>query len=233
MTATYAGVVLGVHDVHKAYPRGSETVHALRGVTVRLHPGEMVALVGRSGSGKTTLLNVLAGWERPDRGQVVYDAAASAELPDTARRWDRLAIVPQTLGLLDELSIGENITLPLAAHGALTATQRSLVDALVDTLVLVGLVESDATEVSLGERQRAAVARALVTEPAVVLADEPTSHQDADHVDRVLDALRAAAGRGTACLVATHNPELLAAMDRVVELHDGRARDDGSSSTSP
>jgi putative ABC transport system ATP-binding protein len=216
-----AGVV-AVRGITKTYRRGPEAVHALRGVDLELVAGELVALVGPSGSGKTTLLNVLAGWEQPEDGEVVWDGVAHPALPTEARVWGRVAIVPQTLGLLDELTIAENVRLPVRFGAATADDAATHADGLVTRLGLDEVADRLPGEVSLGERQRAAVARALCAAPDLLLADEPTAHQDAAWAGHLLEVVRDACAAGTSCLVATHNPELLAAVDRVVRLHDGQ-----------
>lgn len=202
--------------VVKGYRRGSETVHALQEVELELHPHEVVALIGPSGSGKSTLLNLLAGWEDPDSGDLSWKGTASRPPID----WAEVAIVPQKLGLVNELSVEENITLPLRFGGlptrdsitALRSMERLGLDRFADRLPL---------EISVGEQQRTALARALVLGPSLLLLDEPTGHQDADWVDVIFEMLREAASAGACCLVATHNPEVLSFADRVLEIRDG------------
>ena len=215
-------------DVWKSYRRGPELVRALAGVSLSLHPGEVVALVGRSGSGKTTLLNVLCGWERPDRGQVVWRGgkARGAEATGAAggqRLWSDLAIVPQGLGLLEELSVEENVELPLrlARDGLGEREVRRRVPALLKALGLDRLADRTPQEISMGEQQRAALARALIVVPTLLLADEPTGHQDEGWARGVFTLLRMAARRGVCCLLATHNTEAVRFTDRVLHIRDG------------
>lgn len=199
--------VLALRRVSKSYA-GRGTV--LDGVDLDVAAGEVVAIAGRSGSGKTTLLTIVAGWEHPDAGSV--------ELP-AGRAWSALALVPQALGLLDELTIGENVALPGRLAG------QAHVD-LLDELGIDHLVDRHPDEVSLGEQQRAAVARAAALRPALLVADEPVAHQDRRRGEAVLAALRhLAADAGTACLLATHDELALAAADRVLELHAGHLRE--------
>ena len=201
--------------LHKTYRRGREQVHALRGVSIEVHPGEVVALLGRSGSGKTTLLNCLLGWERPDRGEVRVPGVAD---PATAG-WSTVAVVPQRFGLLDELSLADNVAMPARLTGL--AEPRAEALRALALLRLDHLADRTPDEVSLGEQQRTALARALVLGPRLAVLDEPTSHQDDERVGLVLDALAAARAGGTALLVATHDERVLAVADEVVELHDG------------
>ena len=208
--------VLDADALSKSYRRGDEVVHALDDVSLTLRAGELVGLVGRSGSGKTTLLNVIAGWERADGGTMVRSGARSA-----TPGWDELAVVPQKLGLFDELSVRENLEYPARLHGRLEEL-RGRVDELMEDLGIAHLAARYPKETSLGEQQRTAVARALVLSPTLVLADEPTGHQDAVSERRVLEAFGRAAAEGGSCLIATHNVSLAPRLDRVLEMADGR-----------
>jgi putative ABC transport system ATP-binding protein len=208
--------VLDANGLSKAYRRGDEVVHALDDVSLTLRAGELVGLVGRSGSGKTTLLNVIAGWEHADAGTIERSGSESA-VPG----WDELAVVPQKLGLFDELSVRENLEYPARLHGRLEEL-RGRVDRLMEDLAIEHLAARYPKETSLGEQQRTAVARALVLAPTLVLADEPTGHQDAASERRVLEAFGRAAAEGGSCLIATHNASLAPRLDRVLEMADGR-----------
>jgi putative ABC transport system ATP-binding protein len=203
--------------LRKSYRRGPEEVRALRRADLSLHAGELVALVGPSGSGKTTLLNLLCGWERPDAGRLSGPTAPG----DRAPPWGEVAVVPQDLGLVDELSVAENVQLPLWLAGQ-SGGGRAEAAALLEQLGLARHRDRLPAEVSLGERQRVALARAMVVGPRLLLADEPTGHQDADWATAVLDAMRDLAAQGSCCLVATHSEELLAGVDRILTISDGR-----------
>jgi ABC-type lipoprotein export system ATPase subunit len=215
----------------KAYRRGPEEIHAVRHADRAIGRGELVALVGPSGSGKTTLLNLLIGWERPDEGEVRW-GGSRVEHPDDLR-WGELSVVPQSLGLVEELSVRENVALPLRLRGAQYRDQHGAaerVESLLGEFGLARLADRLPTEVSLGEQQRAALARGLVLEPSLLVADEPTGHQDAVWVRGVLRALRHAADSGSATLVATHHRALARFADRVLAIRDGEleAMDAGS-----
>ena len=208
--------VLAATDLSKSYRRGEEVVHALDDVSIALRAGELVGLVGRSGSGKTTLLNVIAGWEHADAG-TIERAGRQTEVPG----WEELAVVPQKLGLFDELTVRENLEYPARLSGRLGELDGR-VDELMDDLAIAHLAARYPKETSLGEQQRTAIARALVLSPTLVLADEPTGHQDAVSERRVLEALGRAAADGASCLIATHNVALAPRLDRVFEMADGR-----------
>ncbi len=211
-------VVVELLGVSKSYRRGTEVVRAVQGANVTLHEGELVGLVGRSGSGKTTLLNIAGGWERPDEGHVVMaDVDPAESLPP----WSDVSVVPQRLGLIDELTIRENIEYPARLSSRLDEV-RWLVEGLIDSLGLDGLQTRYPSETSVGEQQRAAIARALVLSPRLLLADEPTGHQDRGSADAVFEALRRASEEGTTCLTATHNEDIVQYLDRILSMSDGR-----------
>jgi putative ABC transport system ATP-binding protein len=212
-----ADPVLTARGLEKSFRRRAETVHAVRDATLELRPGEVATLLGRSGSGKSTLLMLLAGWERPDRGEL----RVGADGGDPARlRWSELAFLPQRFGLLPELGIRENVEYPARLAGTLPE-RRDAIDALLDELELSTHAGRLPAETSIGQQQRAALARALVLEPAVLLADEPTSHQDARSRDLVWSLLHRAAAAGTACLVATHEEHAATQSSRLWEISEG------------
>ncbi len=196
--------------VHRYFRLKAETIHAVNGVSLKVRSGAVTGLVGPSGSGKTTLINVVIGWEQPDDGSVVRD-------PGMADDWHSIAVVPQALGLLAELSLAENIGLPARLGNAEDRTPAALLLAFG----LEGLGDRMPHEASLGEQQRTAVARALATDPLVLVADEPTSHQDEANVAIVARMLRQAADDGAAVLVATHDDRLLEIADEVHYMENG------------
>lgn len=200
-----------LEGVHRRYRSRTETVHAVNGVSFILRRGALTGLVGPSGSGKTTLINLIAGWERPDAGAVHRDPAIGDD-------WHGLAVVPQNIGLLSELTIEENISLPIRLGNASPVDPHTL----MAEIGVGGLEGRMPDETSLGEQQRAAVARALVADPVVLVADEPTSHQDEGNALVVAGMLRRAAASGTAVLIATHDERILAEADEVIRIESGR-----------
>ena len=181
----------------------------LHAIDLDVERGEMVVVRGRSGTGKSTLLALLAGVCEPGTGQVlVLGEAPRADMP-----WSDVAIVPQVLALSSELSIAENLSdcAPGVSAGAVRET--------MDLLGIAELARRTIAQVSMGQQQRAAIARAAVADPKVLLADEPTSFQDVGFTEVVVRALRSAAERGSAVLVATHDDAVAGAADRVVELN--------------
>jgi putative ABC transport system ATP-binding protein len=206
--------------LRKTFARGAEPVHALAGVDLTVAAGELVALVGPSGSGKSTLLALLCGWETADSGSLAYGGSLAGRRPD-ALGWAELALVPQALGLVPDLSLADNVLLPARVRGR-AAEEHERAGQLLARFGLDHLADRYPHQASLGEQQRAAVARALLLRPAVLLADEPTAHQDRGHADRLLDALAAAAREGAAVLVATHDEVAWTRATRVLSMRDGR-----------
>ena len=211
--------VLDVRGVDKSFADATGARPVLAGVDLTVDRGEIVALTGRSGSGKTTLLTVVAGFEPPDRGTVVLFGDEAGGRPQP---WQDVALLPQSLGLLGELTVAENVALPLR----LAAVDRPA-DArgLLARLGLDRLADRLPSEISLGEQQRTALARAAVVRPAILVADEPVSHQNRAWAEAMMDLLGDLAADGTACLLATHDDAAVASAHRVVELHDGRIAD--------
>ncbi len=201
--------IFRVEHITKRYQRGRETVVAVNDASFEVAAGEITGLVGPSGSGKTTLLDIVVGGTEADGGRI-------HGMPD-APTWAELAVVPQALGLLPELTIRENVDLP-----RFLGTPAPVdTDEIMAALGIDGLADRPPDEVSLGEQQRAAIARALLTSPRVLVADEPTSHQDEANVIRVLAALHETTRTGSAVLVATHDPRVIAQGDRVLLSQDG------------
>jgi ABC-type lipoprotein export system ATPase subunit len=217
VTVVDAPSVLALAGVTKSFVTPAGSVAVLDGVDLTVTGGEVVAIAGRSGSGKTTLLTIITGWDRPDAGSV--------ERRGAARRWSELAILPQSLALLDELSIAENVTLPLRLAPDVTGDDPS---GLMARLGIDHLADRFPNEVSLGEQQRAALARAAVIRPQLLVADEPVSHQNREWAETMMHVLGLLAAEGTACVLATHDEIAFAAADRVLELQGGRLRPRGA-----
>jgi putative ABC transport system ATP-binding protein len=180
----------------------------LHPIDLDVEPGELVVVRGRSGSGKSTLLALVAGVCEPGTGEVRVLGVP----PGREMAWSDLALVPQVLALSAELSIAENIT------DCAPGVDATRVDELLRRLNVLELADRTIDEVSMGQQQRAALARAIVVGPKLLLADEPTSFQDEFHTGVVVEALRAAAADGAAVLAATHDDAVVAAADRVVAL---------------
>ena len=209
----------------RSFTQGGETIEVLRGVDLAVAPGEIVALLGPSGSGKSTLLQAVGLLEGGFEGSIRIAGSEAARLDSHARtvvRRDRLGFVYQFHHLLPDFDARENVVLPQLIHGAERAEAEARADALLTALGLGHRLTHRPSQLSGGEQQRVAVARALANRPTLVLADEPTGNLDEQTADVVLaEFLRLVRGEGSAALVATHNERLAAKMDRVVRLHDG------------
>ncbi len=212
---------LAVTAVSHAYGDGAERVLVLDDVTLHVGAGEVVCVAGPSGSGKSSLCHLAAGFELPDAGAVTVDGVPPSTLDD----WAVVAALPQQHGLLGELTVRQNVALPAVRAGVTTVGTDDLdthLDKLLAALDLDELAHRVAADTSLGEQQRTALARVLVLSPRLAVLDEPTGHQDDDHVEQVLAAVRRAAAAGTGVLVASHDERVLDAADRVVRLDRGR-----------
>ena len=201
----------------------------LDGLSLRVSPGEYVAIVGESGSGKSTLLNLIAGLDRPDAGRVEVDGTDLAALDDTERtlaRRRKLGFVFQSFHILPHLTVEQNVELPLVLIGTSRAERVLRVQQLLDAVALGDRGGSMPRELSGGELQRVAVARALVHRPALVLADEPTGNLDPDTARTVLDLLaREIRSRGAGGVLVTHAEAAAQTADRVLVLDHGRLRE--------
>jgi ABC-type lipoprotein export system ATPase subunit len=217
------GVVVTARGLVKVYGQGRAAVRVLDGLDLDLQAGELVAVTGRSGSGKSTLLNVIGTLDRVDAGRIEVgsvrvDRASERELAPLRR--DLIGFVFQSFHLLPELTGLENVLLPTRLNGRRPSDERAL--ELVTQLGLGAAAERLPVVLSGGEQQRLAIARALVNEPQLVLADEPTGNLDAESGRDVLELLRAIADEGRAVLLVTHEAEATRRADRVLRLVDGR-----------
>jgi len=223
-------LIIDAKGVHKVYDTGRVRVHALRGVDLRVARGEMVAIMGPSGCGKTTLLNCLSGLDEADEGEIRIEGVPLNEMSD-ARRTDyrarRMGFVFQFYNLLPDLSAVENVELPLLVAGVRPATARAKA---TEALAWVGLGDRGnqrPAELSGGERQRVTIARALVNEPAIVWADEPTGDLDTETGRTVMDLLcRFNKEKQQTFVLVTHAPDVAERTDRIVRMQDGRISSD-------
>jgi lipoprotein-releasing system ATP-binding protein len=218
--------VLATQGLARSFTQGGETIQVLRGIDLAVQPGEIVALLGPSGSGKSTLLQAVGLLEGGFEGSIRIAGEEAARLDSHGRtvvRRDRLGFVYQFHHLLPDFDATENVVLPQLVRGIPRADAHARAAALLSALGLGHRLTHRPAQLSGGEQQRVAVARALANRPALVLADEPTGNLDEHTADVVLaEFLRLVREEGSAALVATHNERLASRMDRVVRLHEGR-----------
>ncbi|MEZ5322686.1 MAG: ABC transporter ATP-binding protein [Microthrixaceae bacterium] len=207
------------------FPDGEESLHILRDVSLELAPGETVALVGASGSGKSTLLAIAGLLRRPDTGEVLVDGVATNDLTPAQRtkvRGDKVGLVFQSSNLFPSLTAREQLHIAAHVTGSLDDAHRRRADELLDMVGLASRSNRRPAMLSGGERQRVGIARALMNQPAVLLADEPTAALDPRRGAEVMELLCSTAGTsGVGTLIVTHNTAHLDHVDRVVELRDG------------
>ena len=217
--------VLETRGLKRSFTQGDVTIVVLRGVDLKVMPGEIVALLGPSGSGKSTLLQAVGLLEGGFEGSIRLQGTEAAELDDEGRtrtRRELLGFVYQFHHLLPEFDARENVILPQLVRGAGREAAQTRADQLLATLGLKDRLEHRPSKLSGGEQQRVAVARALANRPPLVLADEPTGNLDEATADTVFgEFLTLVHEEGSAALVATHNERLAKKMDRVVRLHEG------------
>jgi len=220
------GPVLSLRRVIRTFAQAGETLEVLRGASLDLNAGEIVALIGPSGTGKSTLLHAAGLLERPDGGQVLIDGQDCATLSDRERtrlRRETIGFVYQFHHLLPEFSALENVMIPQMVRGVGRSAARRKAEALLERVGLAGRASHRPAKLSGGEQQRVAIVRALANDPRLLLADEPTGNLDHNTGDRVFaDLVALVRSSGLAALIATHNRELAARMDRAVELRDGQ-----------
>jgi lipoprotein-releasing system ATP-binding protein len=222
-------VVLEARNVEKRFQQGPVTLEVLRGANVAIRAGERLAIVGASGSGKTTLLQILGGLDRPSNGHVFVDGKDIHELSERERgalRNNAIGFVYQFHHLLPEFSALENVAMPLMVRRVPVKEAKERAAQLLDRVGLGARLTHRPSELSGGERQRAAVARALVTQPKVVLADEPTGNLDGNNAEQVFALmLELNRERQTSLAIVTHDLRIAARMDRALEIDGGILRE--------
>ena len=219
--------LLDVQHLQKIYSSrfGGSQVEALRSVTFSVEPGEYVAIMGESGSGKTTLLNILAALDRPTAGEVLLNGRALSDIREgdlAAFRRSHLGFVFQDFNLLDTFSLRDNIYLPLVLAGRPYQEMETRLKPLAEQLGISKLLDKYPYEVSGGQKQRAAVARALITGPQLILADEPTGALDSRTADDLLELFGAVNESGQTILMVTHSVKAASHAERVLFLRDGQ-----------
>jgi len=224
------GTVVALRDVTKLYRQGSLEVQALRGLDLIVSKGEFTALIGPSGSGKTTTLNLVGGLDSPTSGSVKVEGVDLAALNRKALsrlRRDRIGFVFQSYNLIPVLTAYENAEMVMWVQGVPAPERRSRVMELLHAVGLEGLEDRKPTELSGGQQQRVAIARAIASDPAVVLADEPTANVDSETAETLISLMETLnRDRGVTFLFSTHDHRVVERVKRVVRLVDGRVDSD-------
>jgi putative ABC transport system ATP-binding protein len=220
------GYVIELENVSKDYRRGSETVHAVRDVSLAVKAGEYIAVVGHSGSGKTTLMNIMGCLDRPTSGRVAIDGREVQEENEsglTRIRRSAIGFVFQQFFLIPTLNVLENVSLPSLF------IRRQSDGRAQDLLEMVGLgnrLYHLPVQLSGGEMQRVAIARSLINSPPIVLADEPTGNLDSRNAGIIMDIFKQLNQEGVTIVLVTHNPDIVKGCDRTVQIEDGRIQEE-------
>ncbi|MCX6050315.1 MAG: ABC transporter ATP-binding protein [Chloroflexi bacterium] len=229
--------IISAHQLHKTFRNGQIQVHALRGVDLMVARGEMVAIMGPSGCGKTTLLNCISGLDDFDSGEVMIEGTDLRTMNDRTRttyRAQRMGFVFQTFNLLPVITAVENVELPLLVSGVKPAEARKRALAALAQVGLTDRSHHRPAELSGGQRQRVTIARALVNNPAIVWADEPTGNLDSKSADDILQLMRQLnQERGQTLVIVTHDAQIGNLCDRIVRMQDGQIIDDGQAHLAP
>ncbi|HEY4121507.1 MAG TPA: ABC transporter ATP-binding protein [Byssovorax sp.] len=225
-----ADALIHLDAITKEYRSEAVTVRALRGVDLRIAPGEFVAIVGQSGSGKSTMMNIIGCLDRPTAGRYTLDGIDVTHRSNDARAIVRnrlIGFVFQGFNLLPRTTALENVELPLVYRGVAAKTRRAMADKALDSVGLTDRMHHTPNQLSGGQQQRVAIARALVTEPPLLLADEPTGNLDTRTSLEVLGLLQDLNQRvGITIVLVTHEPDIAACASRVVTFRDGRIKSD-------
>jgi putative ABC transport system ATP-binding protein len=218
-------IVVRVEDVTKEYAMGRTVVKALRGVSLEIARGEFLCIAGPSGSGKTTLLNLIGCLDKPTSGRILIEGQDVSKLSPKELAWvrrRRLGFVFQTFNLVPVLTAYENIELPLLLLGVGAAERRRRVYALLEALGISELAHHRPDEMSGGQQQRVSIARALITEPALVLADEPTANLDSETGKAIIELMHELnKTHGTTFVFSTHAPKVMERASRLIHIRDG------------
>lgn len=222
--------MINLEGVQRVFSVGEGKVHALRNISLTVHPGEYIAIMGPSGSGKSTLLNTMGLLDRPDEGMYCLegrDVTLLNDLEQARVRQERIGFVFQFFHLIPRLTAEENVELPLVLAGVPPAQRKKQVAEMIAALGLSERARHRPEQLSGGQRQRVAIARAAVTRPAVLLADEPTGNLDRAAGIEVIDILEKLNGEGLTLIMVTHDPELGKRARRRILMDDGRIVEDG------
>ncbi len=226
MPATLSEHTVRTIDVKRVYRMGTEEVHALRGVTVSIHRGEYISIMGPSGSGKSTFFNMIGGLDKPSEGKVYIDEVDIAQLDSYELAWMRcrkIGYIFQTFNLIPVMTALENVMLPMVFAGLNTAEAQDKAAEILKRVELGHRMMNKPQEMSGGQQQRVAIARAFANDPAIILADEPTGNLDLNTGTLIIELLRQLnKERGVTIISATHDHKMLAVSDRIIWIRDGR-----------
>ena len=227
--------IIEVRGVIKDYPLGKLTVRALHGIDLVVERGEFTTIAGPSGSGKTTLLNLIGCVDVPTQGTVAFDGVVTSSLSDkalTQLRLEKLGFIFQSFNLVPVLSVFQNVELPLLLLGTVTPEERKRrVEQIIERVGLAKYLKHRPNELSGGQRQRVAIARALVSNPKLVLADEPTANLDSVTGNSILELMKELNKEGTTFIFSTHDAKVMEMASRIVRVQDGKIVDDGRTKT--
>jgi len=221
------GNVLTMQDLHKSYRLGNSRVEVLRGINLTIRKGEHVAIMGPSGSGKSTLLNMLGCLDRPSKGRYVLGGRDISRLSDDQISYIRgsyIGFVFQSFNLIDQLNVLDNIKVPMYYQ---RCQEREATKRAYKLASLVGLgtrIKHRPAELSGGERQRVAIARSLVNNPLIILADEPTGNLDSESSNKILNILKELAQKDKTLIIVTHDPDIGQQAEKTIHLHDGQIK---------
>ncbi|GBC69115.1 putative ABC transporter ATP-binding protein YknY [archaeon HR01] len=217
--------VVEIYGLRKVYRLNGIETNALNGIDLRIGRGEFLSIVGPSGSGKSTFLNMLGALDKPTEGKILIDGVDISTLSDDERaelRNKKIGFIFQSYNLIQRLDVLRNVELPLILRGVPENERRRLALEMLDEVGLRNKYRNKPSQLSGGEQQRVAIARALVTNPSIILADEPTGNLDSKTGDTIVELLQSLNQKGRTIIVVTHNMEVARRTDRIVYLRDGR-----------
>lgn len=221
--------IIQLHDIRKIYRMGTQEVRALDGVTVTVYPNEYVAIMGPSGSGKSTMMNIIGCLDIPTSGRYVLNGAEVSEMDDNelaAARNREIGFVFQTFNLLPRVDCLRNVELPLIYAGIRRSRRREMAEISLENVGLADRMDHKPNELSGGQRQRVSIARALVNNPSILLADEPTGNLDTKTGEEILDLFESLYAKGNTIIVVTHEEYIALHARRIIRLRDGKIESD-------
>ena len=228
--------LLVIQDIEKTYSTGEVETKALKGINLKIPSGQFIAIVGKSGSGKSTLMNILSGIDKPTKGKITFEGEDITNLSEkelSIWRGKNIGIVFQFFQLMPTLTVQENVILPIEFVSSYMKEKKSSYSAkkqkAQEMMKLVGiehLAEKFPSEISGGEQQRTAVARALINDPKLIIADEPTGNLDSETTEQVIKLFKTFIASGKTILMVTHNNEIARSADRIITIRDGLILDD-------